>query len=297
MEYAYHGWTEAVEALSPEFRGPEHLKPHVRPLIGPDDYRGPYRRGDNNIAERYAADADRAIRSLAEGGHKPALFIADAGLLTNGVLDAPIGYLQGVYERVRKAGGLCIADEVQTGFGRQGDAMWGFELHGVVPDIVCMGKPIGNGHPLGAVVTRPEIVQALVDQGIFFSTFGGNNVSCAAGLAVLDVLARETLQDNARIVGDHFRQGLQRLAAKHGMIGDVRGRGLLIGLELVRDRRTLESAPTETKRVVNRMRDLGVLTATEGPHGNVLKLRPPICFSREQADMAIAALDQALSEL
>ncbi len=297
MEYAYHGWTEAVEALSPEFRGPEHLKPHVRTLIGPDDYRGPYRRGDNDMAERYAADADRAIQSLAEGGHKPALFIADAGFLTNGVLDAPKGYLQGVYKRVRKAGGLCIADEVQTGFGRQGWAMWGFELHGVVPDIVCMGKPIGNGHPLGAVVTRPEIVQALVDQGTFFSTFGGNNVSCAAGIAVLEVLEREGLQENARRVGAHFKQGLKRLAERHDLIGDVRGRGLLIGLELVRDRRTLEPATAETKRIVNRMRDLGVLTASEGPHGNVLKLRPPICFPAEQADMTIEAIDRALSEL
>jgi 4-aminobutyrate aminotransferase-like enzyme len=297
MEYAYHGWTEAVEALSPEFRGLEHLKPHVRMLIGPDDYRGPHRRGSNDIAARYAADADRAIRSLADGGHKPALFIADAGLLTNGVLDAPMGWLQGVYERVRKAGGLAIADEVQTGFGRQGDAMWGFELHGVTPDIVCMGKPIGNGHPLGAVITRPEIIQTLVDQGIFFSTFGGNNVSCAAGMAVLDVLAREGLQENARTVGNHFRQGLRRLADKHALIGDVRGRGLLVGLELVRDHKTLEPAAPETKRVVNRMRDLGVLTATEGPHGNVLKLRPPICFSLAQADLTIAAIDQALSEL
>jgi 4-aminobutyrate aminotransferase-like enzyme/Ser/Thr protein kinase RdoA (MazF antagonist) len=297
MEYAYHGWTEAVEALSPEFRPADRLKPHVRTLIGPDDYRGPYRRGSNDVAARYAADADRAIRSLAEGGHEPALFIADAGLLTNGVLDAPMGWLQGIYERVRKAGGLCIADEVQTGFGRQGDALWGSELHGVVPDIVCLGKPIANGHPMGAVVTRPEIVQALVDQGIFFSTFGGNNVSCAAGMAVLDVLEREGLRENARDVGNHFRQGLRKLAERHDLIGDVRGRGLLVGLELVRDRKTLEPAAPETKRVVNRMRDLGVLTASEGPHGNVLKLRPPICFTREQADMTIAAIDQALSEL
>jgi 4-aminobutyrate aminotransferase-like enzyme/Ser/Thr protein kinase RdoA (MazF antagonist) len=297
MEYAYHGWTEAVEALSPEFRSAEHIKPHVRTLIGPDDYRGPYRRGGNDVAARYAADADRAIGSLAVGGHKPAFFIADAGLLTNGVLDAPMGYLQGVYERVRKAGGLAIADEVQTGFGRQGDAFWGYELHGVTPDIVCLGKPIGNGHPLGAVVTRPEIVQALVHQGIFFSTFGGNNVSCAAGMAVLDVLERERLQENARDVGAHFRQGLRKLAERHDLIGDVRGRGLLIGLELVRDRKSLEPAAPETKRVVNRMRDLGVLTASEGPHGNVLKLRPPICFTRDQADMTIAAIGQALSEL
>lgn len=297
MEHAYHGWTEAVEALSPEFRSAERLKPHVRTLIGPDDYRGPYRRGGNDIAVRYAADVDRAIQSLADGGMKPALFIADAGLLTNGVLDAPMGWLQGVYERVRQAGGLAVADEVQTGFGRQGDAMWGFALHGVTPDIVCLGKPIGNGHPMGAVVTRPEIIQALMDQGVFFSTFGGNNVSCAAGMAVLDVLEREGLQENARVVGHHFRDGLRRLADKHALIGDVRGRGLLVGLELVRDRKTLEPATPETRRVVNRMRDLGVLTAAEGPHGNVLKLRPPICFTREQADIAIAAIDQALAEL
>ncbi len=297
MECAYHGWTEAVEALSPEFRPASQLKPHVRTLIGPDDYRGPHRRGGNDIAALYAADAEGAIRSLAEGGHAPAFFIGDAGLLTNGVLDAPAGWLQGVHERVRKAGGLCIADEVQTGFGRQGDAMWGFELHGVTPDIVCLGKPIGNGHPLGAVVTRPEIVQALIDHNVFFSTFGGNNVSCAAGMAVLDVLGREGLRENARAVGAHFKQGLHRLASRHDSIGDVRGRGLLVGVELVRDRKTLEPAAAETKRVVNRMRDLGVLTATEGPHGNVLKLRPPICFTREQADITVAALDQALSEL
>src|SRR5262245_34567715 len=142
VEYAYHGWTEAVEAISPELRVNHSLQPHVRALIGPDDYRGPHRRGSNDIAARYAADADRAIRSLAKGGHKPALFIADNALLMNGVLDAPGGWLQSVYERVRKAGGLCVADEVQPGFGRQGDAMWGFELHGVVPDIVCLGKPI-----------------------------------------------------------------------------------------------------------------------------------------------------------
>ncbi|WP_119302109.1 aminotransferase class III-fold pyridoxal phosphate-dependent enzyme [Dongia deserti] len=297
MEYAYHGWTESVEALSPEFRPADQLKPHVRTLIGPDDYRGPYRRGGNDIAALYAADANRAIQALAGGGHKPALLIADAGLLTNGVLDAPMGWLQGVYERVRKAGGVCIADEVQTGFGRQGDAMWGFQPHGVTPDIVCLGKPIGNGHPLGAVVTRPEIVQALIDQHVFFSTFGGNNVSCAAGMAVLDVLERERLQENARSVGAHFKQALRKLADKHDLIGDVRGRGLLIGLELVRDRKTLEPAAAEAKRVVNRMRDLGVLTATEGPHGNVLKLRPPICFTREQADMTVDAIDRALSEL
>lgn len=297
MEYAYHGWTDAVEALSPEFRGPEHHRPHVRMLLGPDGYRGPYRYGDNEIAARYAADADRAIASLAEAGHTPAMFIADAGFLTNGVLDAPQGYLQGVYDRVRKAGGLCIADEVQSGFGRQGEAMWGFELHGVVPDIVCMGKPIGNGHPLGAVVTRPEIVQALVDEGIFFSTFGGNNVSCAAGMAVLDVLEQEGLQENARKVGGYFRAGLRKLAERHDLIGDVRGSGLLVGCELVRDRKTLAPAPAETKRVVNTMRDLGVLTATEGPHGNVLKLRPPICFSQEQADLTLDALDRALASL
>ncbi len=297
MEYAYHGWTDAVEALSPEFRDPACHRPHVRMLQGPDGYRGPYRYGDNDIAERYAADADRAIASLAEAGHKPAMFIADAGLLTNGVLDAPKGYLQGVYRRVRAAGGLAIADEVQSGFGRQGEAMWGFQIHDVVPDIVCMGKPIGNGHPLGAVVTRPEIVQALVDQGIFFSTFGGNNVSCAAGMAVLDVLEREGLQENARKVGAYFRAGLRKLAQRHDLIGDVRGSGLLVGCELVRDRKTLEPAPAETKRIVNTMRDLGVLTATEGPHGNVLKLRPPICFSQEQADLTLDALDRALAAL
>jgi 4-aminobutyrate aminotransferase-like enzyme len=211
------------------------------------------------------------------------------------MLVGPEGYLRAVFDKVRAAGGLCVADEVQAGFGRPGTHMWGFEAHGAMPDIVTMGKPIANGHPVGVVVTTPEILRAFTADESFFSTFGGNTVACAAALATLDVLEREGLQQNARVVGDHMREAMRGLMDRHSLIGDVRGRGQLTGVELVRDRASLEPAAAETKRVMNLMREFGVLVGREGPHENVLKIRPPLCLNSEQADMVVEALDRALA--
>ena len=209
----------------------------------------------------------------------------------------PPGYLAEAYRHVRGAGGIAIADEVQTGFGRLGTHFWGFEGQGVVPDVVVLGKPIGNGFPLGAVVTTREIAEAFDNGMEFFSTFGGNPVSCAAGLAVLDVLEEERLQERARRVGGSASsQGLRELAGRHPLIGDVRGSGLFLGVELVRDRASLAPAPEEAAYVVNRLRECLVLTGTDGPHHNVLKLRPPLVLSEAEAGLLLATLDEVLAE-
>jgi 4-aminobutyrate aminotransferase-like enzyme len=297
MEDAYHGITEAADALSPSGNPAGTMGAHVRALVAPDEYRGPYRGGAPDLAQRYAAFADDAIASLAEAGLKPAAFFIDSTFLTNGVLEPPEGYLGQVFRKVRAAGGLCVADEVQAGFGRMGGVMWGFETHGVVPDIVTLGKPVGNGHPVGVVVTRPEILDAFARRTSFFSTFGGNCVSAAAALAVLDVVEGERLPENAATVGAHLKRGLQRLMEKHPLIGDVRGRGLTVGVELVRDRADLTPAREETREVLNRMRDHGVLVGSEGRHGNIVKIRPPIVIGRTEADLIVAALDAALTEI
>jgi 4-aminobutyrate aminotransferase-like enzyme/Ser/Thr protein kinase RdoA (MazF antagonist) len=297
MEFAYHGITDAVDAFSPSGSRTGALAPHIRTLTAPDDYRGPFKRREADLAGRYAASADAAIASLREAGMAPAAFIVDSTFLTNGVLEAPPGYLVAVFDKVRAAGGLCIADEVQAGFGRMGKTMWGHQHYDVAPDIVTLGKPVGNGHPLGVVITTPEIMEAFLRQTAFFSTFGGNNVSSAAGLAVLGVIEEEHLIENATEIGAYLKQGLKTLMPKHGLIGDVRGIGLVVGIELVRDRRDLTPAKAETQRLLNLMRDEGVLIGSEGLHGNILKLRPPIVFSREHSDMTIAALDRAFQRL
>jgi 4-aminobutyrate aminotransferase-like enzyme len=221
----------------------------------------------------------------------------DSGFTSNGIPDVPEGYLARVAEKVRAAGGLVIADEVQIGFARSGSHFWGFQRHGVVPDFVTLGKPIGNGYPLGAVVTTREILERFGAETDFFSTFGGNPVGCAAGIAVLDVIEREGLMENARLTGDSLRQRLLGLMNRHTWIGDVRAMGLLVGVELVRDRQTLEPAGAETERVLNHMRDNLVLVGREGPHGNVLKIRPPLVFNREHAEIVADALDKALAAL
>jgi 4-aminobutyrate aminotransferase-like enzyme len=206
----------------------------------------------------------------------------------------PPGYLTDVYQHVRAGGGVCIADEVQTAYGRIGSHFYAFEEQDVVPDIVVLGKPIGNGFPLGAVVTTPEIAAAFDNGMEFFSTFGGSTVSCAVGLAVLDVVRDEQLQAHAREVGDHLLARLRSLPDRRALVGDVRGSGLFIGVELVRDRTTLEPAAAEASDVVNRLRDEGILIGTDGPYHNVLKIRPPMPFSIEDADIVASALESAL---
>ena len=293
-ERAYHGNTSAISQQSPEDEPAAERATHVKTVPAPDDYRGPYRRGDAALGERYAACLDEAIAALHADGVKPASFLLDSIFASDGIFVPPDGYLRDAFRRVRAAGGLCIADEVQAGFCRIGTQMWSFAAHGVVPDLVTLGKPMGNGHPLAAVITTPEIAGALVQRGGYFNTFGGNAVSCAVGMAVLEVLEREALQDNALRVGSYMKGRLLALSEKHPLIGDVRGLGLFLGVELVRDRKTLEPATAEARTVMNRMRQQGVLVGLTGHHDNVVKIRPPLVFREEDADMLADTLDRVL---
>jgi len=221
--------------------------------------------------------------------HRLRGFIAESMPSVAGQIVLPDGYLENVYNAVRAAGGVCIADEVQTGLGRIGTDFWAFEKYGVVPDIVVLGKPIGNGHPIGAVITTPEIA-ASFDNGMeFFSTFGGNNVSCAIGLAVLEVVEEEKLQSHALQVGERLISGLRDLQQRYDIISDVRGSGLFLGVEL---RNGNAPATVEANEIVNRMREQGILFGTDGPFNNVLKIRPPMPFSHADADLLISTLTE-----
>jgi len=293
---AYHGSTAAASDLSPtEPSASAETAAQVRILPAPDAYRGSWRRGERDRGHRDAAGAEAALASLARAGLAPAAFFVDPLFTSSGILVAPPGWLAEVFRAVREAGGLCVADEVQTGFGRTGDRFWGFEMHGVVPDLVTLGKPIANGYPMAAVVTRPEIARSFARTGDFFSTFGGSPVACAAALAVLDVMECEGLRENARRVGARLRAGCEALAAHRKLVGDVRGAGLFLGVELVRDRETRDPAPGETRAVVERLREAGVLVGIEGPLRNVVKIRPPLVFSAADADRLLEALDAALA--
>jgi 4-aminobutyrate aminotransferase-like enzyme/Ser/Thr protein kinase RdoA (MazF antagonist) len=296
MENAYHGITEATEVLSP-YELNSKLAPHVQTLISPDPYRGPHQDKTIDLRDFYAADADRAIADMTTSGQKPAAFMIDSSFISNGIPDVPDGYLSKVVDKVRTAGGLIIADEVQAGFGRLGTDMWGCNVHGITPDFVTLGKPVGNGYPLGVVITSSEILNAYVNETGLFSTFGGNPVACAAGMAVLDVIENENLMANAYEVGNYLRDGIRALMARHTLIGDVRGKGLVVGIELVKDRETKEPATEETGRMLDLLKDNGVLAGSEGPYGNVIKVRPPLVFRKEHADILIKALDRALESL
>lgn len=299
LEHAYHGHTTTLIDLSPyKFNGPggKGRKPwvHVAPI--PDDYRGPYRRGDAGIGAKYAQHVADILESMQGEGCRAAAFLAETLPSVAGQIVFPPEYLSEAYKHVRAAGAVCIADEVQVGFGRLGTHFWGFETQDVVPDIVVFGKPIGNAFPLAAVVTTPEIA-AHFDNGMeFFSTFGGNPVSCAAGLAVLDVLEEEHLQKNALAVGRYLNARLKSLQARHALIGDVRGLGLFLGLDLVLNRETREPAHNQAAYIVNRLRERGILTGTDGPHHNVIKLRPPLIFSQADADLFVTTLEEILKE-
>ncbi len=299
LEHAYHGHTTTLIDISPyKFDGPggrgRKSWVHVAPIA--DDYRGIYRRGEPGLAAKYANHAAEILHRLRGEGRGAAAFIAETMPSVGGQIVFPPAYLAEVYRHVRAAGGVCIADEVQVGFGRLGTHFWGFEAQSVVPDIVVLGKPIGNGFPLAAVITTPEIA-ASFDNGMeFFSTFGGNPVSCAAGLAVLDVLEEEQLQQNALRVGNHLFSRLEQLQERRLLIGDVRGSGLFLGLDLVRDRATREAATEEASYVCNRLRERGILTGTDGPFHNVIKLRPPLIFSDADADLFVTTLEAILDE-
>jgi len=296
MEDAYHGITEATWHLSTSDLK-NGLAAHVQTLMTPDPYRGKFRHGESKLAERYAEDAQRAIRELDHKGIKPAAFMVDTAFVSNGIPDVPEGYLAAVSEIVRSSGGLLIADEVQAGFGRIGTHWWGHMAHEVIPDIVTLGKPVGNGYPLGVIVTKPEILSAFVAKTSVFSSYGGNPVACAAGMATLDVIENEDLINNSARIGSYLREGLRALMPRHDWIGDVRGMGLLVGVELVRERTTLEPASKETKKILDLMLENGVLIGSEGRHANVLKIRPPLVFKRKHADLLIDALDRSLTAL
>ncbi|MCF8069473.1 MAG: aminotransferase class III-fold pyridoxal phosphate-dependent enzyme [Desulfobacterales bacterium] len=297
MHNAYHGITESIADLSPYGVKEKDLAPHVRTLMSPDPYRGIYKHGEPGLAESYAADTDRAIDGLTKKGFNLSACMIDTAYISNGIPDFPDGYLAAVTKKIHAAGGLMIADEVQAGFGRPGTHMWGFMAQGVVPDFVTMGKPVGNGYPLGIIVTSPEILNAFVKKTDLFSTFGGNPVACAAGMAVLDVIENEELMANARETGEYLRQGIRSLMSQHTIIGDVRGRGMLAGVELVRNHETLEAADTEVDRMVDLLKENGVLVGSEGPLGNILKIRPPMIFKPEHADILVEALDRSLKML
>lgn len=299
LEAAYHGHTTTLIDISPyKHDGPGGTGApdwvHTAPI--PDDYRGPFKRNDPHAGPKYAAQVQDVIANIHAKGRRLGGYIAETLPSVGGQIVLPPGYLADVYAHVRAAGGVCMADEVQVGFGRIGTHFWAFEAHGVVPDIVIMGKPIGNGQPMGAVVTTRAIADAFDNGMEYFATFGGNNVSMAAGLAVLDVLRDEPLQQNALHIGNRLLAGLRQIAPHHRIIGDVRGAGLFLGVELVRDRSTFEPADTEASYVSNRLRDYGVLAGTDGPFHNVVKIRPPMPFDEGNADYLLACFDQIMRE-
>ncbi|HTP70537.1 MAG TPA: aminotransferase class III-fold pyridoxal phosphate-dependent enzyme [Dongiaceae bacterium] len=299
LEHAYHGHTSTLIDISPyKFNGPggSGRKPwvHVAPIA--DDYRGLYRRGEPAVGKKYAHEVAAILELVRTEGRSVAAFIAETLPSVAGQIVFPPDYLREVYSHVRAAGTVCIADEVQIGFGRLGSHFWGFETQGVVPDIVVLGKPIANAFPFAAVVTTSEIASAFANGMEFFSTFGGNPVSCAAALAVLDVLLDENLPQNARVVGSAWLAGLVDLQSRHQLIGDVRGAGLFLGLDLVANRETREPATQQADYVVNRLRENGILAGTDGPHHNVIKLRPPLIFSPEDAGLFTSTLAEILQE-
>ncbi|WP_160716126.1 aminotransferase class III-fold pyridoxal phosphate-dependent enzyme [Chitinophaga solisilvae] len=298
LDHAYHGTSTVAMELSPyKFDGKGGFgKPeHTHKALNPDMFRGPYRSDDPQAGEKYAEDVQRIITGLQQDGKGVAAYICETLLGVGGQIPLPPGYLKSVYAAVRAAGGVCIADEVQVGFGRVGDAFWGFELQEVTPDIVVLGKPIGNGHPLAAVVTTKAIADAFNNGMEYFNTFGGNPVSMATGLAVLQVIKEEGLQEHARVTGNYFMEGLEKLKARHAIIGDVRGHGFFIGAELVRSRETLEPAVPEIDQIVEAMKERGFLLSTDGPLHNVLKIKPPMVFNKANTDALLAHLDEVLA--
>ncbi|HEY8333578.1 MAG TPA: aminotransferase class III-fold pyridoxal phosphate-dependent enzyme [Tardiphaga sp.] len=292
-ELAYHGVTIAISEMSPSLGDGIRLAPHVRTVPAPDAYRA----HGHNVGEAFAADVRAAIADMKAHGIKPAALLVDTIFSSDGVFADPAGFLTPAVAAIREAGGLMIADEVQPGFGRTGEGMWGFARHGIVPDIVTMGKPMGNGHPMAAMVARPEILESFGKRTRYFNTFGGNPVSCAVGMAVLDVIEQSDLIGNARDVGAYLRDGLRGLANMHEIIGDIRGAGLFIGVELVTDRATKNPATAATAKLVNALREKRILISAAGPDANVLKIRPPLVFSRENADRFLVALDEVLAGL
>ena len=299
MDHAYHGNTTGAMDISPyKFNRPEGAAPpdwvHVTPI--PDVYRGPFKATDKEAGLKYAALVQEKLESVLASGRGLAGYICESLPSVGGQIVLPEDFLREVYRSVRQAGGVCIVDDVQTALGRIGSHFWGFELQDVIPDILVLGKPIGNGYPLAAVVTTPEIAASFATGPEFFSTFGGNTISCSVGIAVLDVLEEEGLQAHAEKVGKQLLAGLSEIAQRYPLVGDVRGSGLFLGIELVTDRDSLEPATRQASYVKNRMRERRILLGTEGPYDNILKIRPPMTFDTAAANRFLENLDEILAE-
>lgn len=300
VDGAYHGNTQACIDASPyKFDGPggEGAAAHVHKVALPDPYRGQYQGYSQSSGAAYAADVSRALADIAAAGRKVSAFICESLQGVAGQIIMPAGYLQQVYAQVRAAGGLCIADEVQVGFGRVGSQMWGFQTQQVVPDIVTLGKPIGNGHPMAAVITTRAVADAFANGMEFFNTFGGNPVSCAIGSAVLQVLHQEQLPQRALETGLYMQQQLRQLQQQYPVIGDVRGMGLFLGVELVTDQHSKQPASAQMHWLVEFMKQQRILLSSEGPYANILKIKPPLAFGRPEADRFLQSLDQGLSAM
>uniref|UniRef100_A0A674IFF2 Ethanolamine-phosphate phospho-lyase n=1 Tax=Terrapene triunguis TaxID=2587831 RepID=A0A674IFF2_9SAUR len=301
LDHAYHGHVSSLIDISPyKFNqlGKEGKKEFVHVAPSPDIYRGKYREDHPDPASAYADDVKKIIEEAEKNGRKIAAFIAESMQSCGGQIIPPAGYFQKVAEYVHKAGGIFIADEVQVGFGRVGKHFWGFQLQGkdFVPDIVTMGKPIGNGHPMSCVVTTREIAEAFGASGLeYFNTFGGNPVSCAIGLAVLDVIEKEDLQGNAIRVGNYLTELLNKQKEKHPLIGDVRGIGLFVGVDLVKDQQKRTPATAEAQHIIYKLKEQRILLSADGPHRNILKFKPPMCFTMEDAKLVVDQIDELLT--
>ena len=296
LRNAYHGGNASGMSVTAhntwKFNVPHSFGVHH--ALAPYPYRGPFGYDDAEAGKKYADDVKNLIDYATPG--KVAAFIAESIQGVGGFVEFPQGYLKNVYEHVRAAGGVCIADEVQTGFGRTGTHFWGFETQGVIPDIVTMAKGIGNGCPLAAVVTTPKIAQSLTSK-VHFNTFGGNPVATAIGKAVLEVIEKENLQANSLKLGNYLLAGLNKLKEKHKIIGDVRGKGLMLGIEMVKDRSSKAPASAECAQVVERAKDLGLLLGKGGLWGHTIRFAPPMCITQTDADFALAVLDEAFGQV
>ncbi|KAF0174034.1 MAG: class III aminotransferase [Rhodobacteraceae bacterium] len=290
-ENAYHGVTYAIAAMSPSLGEGVPLGEHVRTIPAPDPLR---MTGDLGAA--FAAEVQAAIDDMLRHGIKPAGLIVDTIFSSDGVYEGPKGFLAPAVAAIRAAGGVFIADEVQPGFGRCGETMWGFQRHGVLPDMVSLGKPMGNGYPVAGLVMQPGVIAAFGAKARYFNTFGGNAVAAATAMAVLEVIESEGLQENARVVGDYFAQGLRDLGKRHDCLGPLRAAGLFLGQDIIAgDALTPDAA--RTSRIVNGLREARVLISATGPRSNVLKIRPPLVFSKANVDHFLQAFDQVLARV
>ncbi|WP_192458285.1 aspartate aminotransferase family protein [Musicola keenii] len=287
--WAYHGVTSLLAGLSPSLGSGTPRGEHVWLIDPPDGYR--------HAPGQMLASVNRALEDMATQGIRPAALLFDTLFSSDGIFGADAKEIQQVVAQVRAAGGLYIADEVQAGFGRTGSHRWGFARYGVTPDLVSMGKPMGNGHPVAAVVGRPALFDAFGHAQRYFNTFGGNPVSCQAAHTVLNIIRRDRLQENAAHVGSYIEAGLRRLAERHERIGDIRAYGFFIGVELVTSRQSRQPATDDAVRLVNGMRQAGVLISATGPHGNILKIRPPLVFTQQHADILLDNLDTVMAAL